>query len=454
MKAQKTLTAITLACTLLAGSAPAAFAQDATRPTRREQTEQQQRELTIIKQDAEGAVRLPLEPTIVQGVPATPLRGDTFTFVATEMSFDHKLVKGAPYSAEAVTESVQTLADGNRIVRKNSSHIYRDGEGRTRREFTITALGPWTTQEDPPRTISINDPVAKVSYTLDPRTKTARKVSVMAVSTTVKGNATVTALGGGVRALEARGAELRELETKALTDIKSLPASRVLKSVDAANPSQGKALTGRALVAVKIKVNAAGAVESAEAVTGDETLRPAAVEAARQWRFKPGEAETGAISFNFEGGKANVPGEVVRIYELKKDAVNGNHTMIIAGMSPQTPPNVQTENLGKQLVEGVEAEGTRTTRTVPAGEIGNEQPIQIVNERWYSPELQVTVMTRQSDPRVGETIYRLTNIVRAEPAATLFQVPSDYTIKDIKDVEFFRGVIPARKPLTTTPQEN
>jgi len=135
MKAQKTLTAITLACTLLAGSAPASFAQDATRPTRREQTEQQQRELTIIRQDAEGVTRFPLEPTIVQGVPAAPLgRGDTFTFVATEMSFDHKLVKGAPYSAEAVTESVQTLADGNRIVRKNSSHIYRDGEGRTRRE--------------------------------------------------------------------------------------------------------------------------------------------------------------------------------------------------------------------------------------------------------------------------------------------------------------------------------
>ena len=81
-------------------------------------------------------------------------------------------------------------------------------------------------------------------------------------------------------------------------------------------------------------------------------------------------------------------------------------------------------------IEGVQAEGLRVTTTIPAGDIGNEQPIQIVNERWYSPELQVVVMTRHSDPRFGETTYRLTNISRTEPAATLFQVPSDYTIKE------------------------
>ena len=444
MKTQKTLTAISLAFTLLAGSAPAALAQEGSK--RREQVEQERRDMTIIRQEAEGMVRVPLEPGIVQGVPVTPLRGDTFTFVSTEMSFDHKLVKGAPYSAEAVTESVQTLADGNRIVRKNSSNIYRDGEGRTRREFTIKALGPWTTQEDPPRTISINDPVAKVSYTLDPRTKTARKVSVAAISTT-RG---VVTLGTSTRALEIRGAEIKELEMKAMSESKSLPASRVLKSVDATYPAQAKTAGGRSLVAVKIKVNAAGAVESAEAVTGDEAFRPAAVEAARQWRFKPGEAETGAISFNFESGKANVPGEVVRIFELKKDGVNGSHTMVISGLSSKPAPNVQTEDLGKQVVEGVEAEGTRTTRTIPAGEIGNEQPIQIVSERWFSPELQVTVMTRSSDPRSGETIYRLTNIVRAEPAATLFQVPADYAVKD---AEFIR-TLPSRKPFVATPQEN
>ena len=94
------------------------------------------------------------------------------------------------------------------------------------------------------------------------------------------------------------------------------------------------------------------------------------------------------------------------------------------------PTEAKKESLGKQTIEGVEAEGTRTTVTIPADEIGNELPIQIVTERWYSPELQTAVMTRHRDPRFGETIYRLTNINRSEPARTLFEVPADYTIKD------------------------
>ena len=96
---------------------------------------------------------------------------------------------------------------------------------------------------------------------------------------------------------------------------------------------------------------------------------------------------------------------------------------------PGPDANEVKQDLGKQIIEGVEAEGTRTTITIPAGEIGNERPIEIVSERWYSPELQLVVMTRNSDPRSGETTYKLTNINRTEPAKTLFEVPSDYTIK-------------------------
>ena len=92
--------------------------------------------------------------------------------------------------------------------------------------------------------------------------------------------------------------------------------------------------------------------------------------------------------------------------------------------------NVKTESLGKQTIEGVSADGTRSIRTIPAGEIGNEQPINIVSESWYSAELQTVVMSRHSDPRFGESSYRLTNINRTEPAASLFQVPSDYTVKE------------------------
>ena len=81
-------------------------------------------------------------------------------------------------------------------------------------------------------------------------------------------------------------------------------------------------------------------------------------------------------------------------------------------------------------IEGVEAEGTRSTTTIPAGQIGNELPITIVSERWVSPDLKVLVMSRQSDPRFGETTYRLTNITRSEPSPDLFQVPPDFKIMD------------------------
>ena len=73
-----------------------------------------------------------------------PPPGD-FVFISPEMGFNGKLVKGAPYSAQAVTESTQTLGDGNRIVRKSTATVYRDSEGRTRREQSFKAIGPLAT---------------------------------------------------------------------------------------------------------------------------------------------------------------------------------------------------------------------------------------------------------------------------------------------------------------------
>ena len=90
---------------------------------------------------------------------------------------------------------------------------------------------------------------------------------------------------------------------------------------------------------------------------------------------------------------------------------------------------VVTESLGQQTVEGVNATGSRSTTTIPAGAIGNVQPIKIVVEQWVSPDLQVLVMTKHSDPRSGDTSYRLQSIVRAEPDRSLFTVPPDYTMK-------------------------
>jgi len=95
----------------------------------------------------------------------------------------------------------------------------------------------------------------------------------------------------------------------------------------------------------------------------------------------------------------------------------------------QRDKDVVTTSLGTQTINGVQAEGTRYTRTIPAGAIGNQNPIVITSERWYSPELQVVVLSKRDDPRTGETITQLTNIQRGEPDASLFQVPSDYTVK-------------------------
>ena len=88
----------------------------------------------------------------------------------------------------------------------------------------------------------------------------------------------------------------------------------------------------------------------------------------------------------------------------------------------------KTEDLGTQTIARVSAQGTRYTRTIPAGQIGNEKPIVIVSEHWYSTDLQMVVMSKRSDPRFGETTYTLTNIQRTEPAASLFTVPADYTV--------------------------
>ncbi len=91
-------------------------------------------------------------------------------------------------------------------------------------------------------------------------------------------------------------------------------------------------------------------------------------------------------------------------------------------------PNVKTEDLGTQTINGVVATGTRITRTVPAGTIGNAQPLVTIHERWVSTDLKVPVMVKTTDPRFGTSVTQLTNITRAEPDASLFTVPSDYTV--------------------------
>ncbi|HEY2941451.1 MAG TPA: hypothetical protein VGN09_03365 [Vicinamibacteria bacterium] len=254
-----------------------------------------------------------------------PPPGAMFDFLGVREAHEGKVVKGMPYKADAVTEIAQSLADGNRIVRKTTSSVSRDSEGRTRRETNLAALGPLA-PHDAPRLVFIHDPVAGTSYVLEPDSRTARKL---------------------------------------------------------AWPGKGG---------------------------------------------KPGLRREGPAS---DGG----PGAGVRFRGRPHEMGEGKWER-------------QTENLGSQSLEGVEATGTRTTVTIPAGAIGNEKAIAIVSERWFSPELQVVLMSTHRDPRFGETTYRLTGITRGEPERSLFEVPSDYTVREgpPETMRFRQGPGPEARP--------
>ena len=124
--------------------------------------------------------------------------------------------------------------------------------------------------------------------------------------------------------------------------------------------------------------------------------------------------------------------------------------------NPLLSGNTQTESLGERSVEGVIAQGKRYTSALAAGTIGNDRPIEVVAERWYSKELQGTVMMRISDPRKGEAVFRLVNIRLEDPPASLFEIPADYTVQEMK-VPFSQmpkgGEKPVEKP-ATGPAEN
>lgn len=257
--------------------------------------------------------------------------------IATELYFTSRnvAIKDQPYSVEAVSESVQTLADGNRITKSSTVRMYRDSEGRTRREpvnngnrkssYAFGELGI-TSIYGFRKNITIFDPVASVRYTLNPKKKTAYEYKI----------------------------RTRSSEPVTLYD--------------------GKTLKG------KLKY-----IEKDQSVI-------------------------------LNGKK----------YEIAA----------IEGELSERRKTFKSESLGTKIIEGVEAEGTKTTRTIEAGKIGNELPIEITYEKWYSKELGLIVYSRRFDPRYGEQIYRLVNLDRSEPDISLFMVPSDYEIVEKKSSTF------------------
>ena len=250
-----------------------------------------------------------------------------------------KTVKGAPFTATAVTEMEQALADGNRIRQRSSNAVARDSVGRTRREITPGALGPLLSAGDATKLVHLHDPVSGTSVTLDEKQKQAFRGK--------RGPE-------GGPAVEAHPPGSFELP---LPPPPGRPGERRVVEED--------------VVVVR-------------APPGGGALGP-------------GPGAVGALMLD------PLPGDL---------------------------PAPVREDLGSRTIEGVKAEGTRSTITIPAGKVGNDRPLAIVSERWVSPELGLTLLSRHSDPRLGTTTYRLTGIDRREPPAALFETPPGYTVEE------------------------
>ncbi len=250
------------------------------------------------------------------GVQVVSTPGWTFTSSSGAMSGG--TVTGSPYSAEEVTEQVQTLADGTHISQPSPKmKFYRDSQGRTRTERTFPLpAGAFPAGVDAPVIIEIFDAVSGARYTLEPRNHTARRISFPTLP----------------------------------------PPPPPPPPPNSANAS-----------------------------------------ATRVARISPVFAPAPAV--------AAQDGQAQR-------------------------PQFSHESLGTQTIEGVLAEGSRTTVIYPIGAVGNDRPITTVSETWMSPELKTVVLSKNSDPRNGDSTIRLTNISRSEPDASLFQIPADYEIVD------------------------
>jgi len=119
------------------------------------------------------------------------------------------------------------------------------------------------------------------------------------------------------------------------------------------------------------------------------------------------------------------PREIKRIDPIPAQAV----TQQMPVRAPE-PIKTEREDLGIKTINGVEAKGTRTTRVIPAGREGNDQPIIVTSEHWMAPDLGLVVMSVNDDPRTGTSTMELTDLEKGEPDPALFQVPEGYAVKD------------------------
>jgi hypothetical protein len=132
-------------------------------------------------------------------------------------------------------------------------------------------------------------------------------------------------------------------------------------------------------------------------------------------------------------------------HAMKEKVIVSTQAMRERHQDKESGEQIKQEDLGTQTIEGVSTTGKRETITIPAGQIGNERAIEVVSETWYSPELHTMVLRKHSDPRVGETTFKLTDIKRSEPDAALFQPPAGTKVSVEPLIEFKRELAPPKE---------
>ncbi|HEY4082251.1 MAG TPA: hypothetical protein VGM81_16290 [Burkholderiaceae bacterium] len=303
---------------------------------------------------------------------ALVLPGD-MAFVITDTARS-RLVKGAPYCADAVHETVQALADGNRIVHSQSSRLCRDSEGRTRQEV----------ERGGRHLVYLRDPVQKEGWLLDADKKIARKFGSPAAEGA---------------AWERYGEQMREWAVKV--------REQVRVNVNISNVKEAGAPPVPPVPPGALKAPLPPLPPVPVVLTqSDVTTKDAQGHEHREVRV---------IRVDDAPGLAPLPG-------LQAPPAVMARALVFAPRGPGVKSVLDSKE-----IDGVKVNGERMTWTIDAGKVGNEKPIVITRDVWTSPELMVTVASRDFDPRSGETNYRLQNLKRGEPDAALMKVPADYT---------------------------
>lgn len=311
--------------------------------------------------------------------PHRPPRFEGFMRAGPALEHD-RVVAGAPYCADAEHETVQTLADGNRIVQRQASRQCRDAQGRTRQEV---ASGQQ-------RNVYLRDPVAQETWLLDPGRKRATRLGLHGGPPFEIGEPPAgweQRLAEWSREMRHWGREMKDWGRGMRDRLRPSPPATPQPPQPPAPPAPDIALD-LPPIAVRIVVD------------GVEL-------AGLPWPPPPG-ALPPAVAFHARGRAPRGAGVV---------------TVLPA-----------------ETIEGVRAQGRRTTWTLEAGRIGNEKTLVTVREVWTSPDLMITLRSRDADPLAGEDTYRVRNLVRGEPDPALFRIPADY-----------RKVVPPALPVPRPP---